>query len=148
MGMLTKWEPFREMRRVHDMLDQMMEKAFMGSVPMITREGGIVPLDVYQTDENVIVKATMPGVKPDNIEVSISNDTLSIRGEIKEEHEEEGQRYHIRERRFGSFSRTIALPAKVDADNASAEFENGELTLTMPKIEEEKPKAISVKVKK
>ena len=148
MGMLTRWEPFREMRRVHDMLDQMMEKAFMGSLPMASREGGIVPLDVYQTDENVIVKATMPGVKPENIEVSISDNTLSIRGEIEDEHEEEGQRYHIRERRFGSFSRAIALPSKVDAEKATAEFENGELMLTLPKIEEEKPKAISVKVKK
>jgi HSP20 family protein len=148
MGMLTRWEPFREMRRVHDMLDQMMENAFMGSMPTASSEGGIVPLDVYQTDENVIVKATMPGVKPDDIEVSISDNTLNVRGTIEEEHEEEGQRYHIRERRVGSFSRTISLPSKVDAEKATAEFENGELTLKLPKVEEEKPKAISVKVKK
>ncbi len=148
MSMLTRWEPFREMRRVREMLDEMMERAFVGSPMVAGVEGGIVPLDVIQTEGEVIVKATTPGVKPEDIEISITGDVLNIRGDVAEERDEEGHRYHMRERRYGSFSRTISLPAKIDADKAKAEFENGVLTLTLPKIEEIKPKAIEVKVKK
>lgn len=126
----------------------MMERAFLGSPMIAGTEGGIVPLDVIQTDGEVVVKAATPGVKAEDIEISIAGDMLNIRGEVVEERDEEGHRYHMRERRYGSFSRTISLPAKVDADKARAEFENGVLTLTLPKIEEIKPKAIEVKVRK
>lgn len=148
MNMLTRWEPFREVRRVHNMLDQMMDRAFLGPTRMAGFEEGMLTLDVIQTDDDVIVKATMPGVKPEDIEISISGDELNIRGKVAEERAEEGQRYFLRERRFGSFSRTITLPTIINGDDARAEFENGELSLTLPKIEQVKPKPISVKVKK
>ena len=135
------------MRRMHDMLDRMMDRSFFefpsfGSV----FEGGL-PIDVYQTDDDIIVKATAPGMKADDIQISISGDTLTIRGEAEEEKEEEGARYHVRERRASSFSRSIMLPTSVNADKALAEFENGILTLTLPKAEEVKPKTITVKAK-
>jgi HSP20 family protein len=93
----------------------------------------------------VHVKATVPGMKPDEIQISVTGDTLSISGETESEHEEKDRDYFVRERRMGSFSRSITLPVGVDADKAKADFEDGVLTITLPKSEAEKPKMISVK---
>lgn len=147
MGRITRWEPFREMRRMHDMLDSMMDRAMVDTPFSMTAFSGVIPLDVFETPDEVIVKATTPGFKPDDIEISITGDTLSIRGEIDESSEDEGRQYFIRERRYGSFSRSIKLPTMVDSEKANAEFENGILTLTLPKVEEVKPKTITVKAK-
>ena len=100
-----------------------------------------------ETEDDVVVQAAIPGVKPDEINISVSGDTLTIRGEVKEDDELEENNYHIREMRQGSFTRSVLLPSKVIADKAKAEFENGILKLTLPKAEEVKPKTISVKAK-
>jgi HSP20 family protein len=147
MTSLTRWEPFREMRRMHDMLDRMMDRTFSDFPSMSSIFEGGVPIDVLQTDDNVIVKATTPGLKPEDLKISITGDTINIGGEVKEEKEEEDARYHIRERQVSSFSRSIVLPTSVNAEKAEAEFENGILTLTLPKVEEVKPKTITVKAK-
>jgi HSP20 family protein len=104
-------------------------------------------IDMYQTDNDVVVKATLPGVKPDEINISITGDMLNISGDMQKEEEHKEARYHIRERRYGSFSRSIPLPTPVQADKANADFENGILTLTLPKAEEVRPKTINVKSK-
>lgn len=148
--MLTRWEPFREMRRLTDILDRWMEESFLTPAFEGLYEG-IVPVDVYQTDNDVVVKAVLPGVRPEDIHISITGDNLVIRGEVREEVETNGggdRQYHIRERRYGRFSRSLILPTMVDADKAKAEFENGILTLTLPKAEEVRPKTITVKAKK
>jgi HSP20 family protein len=87
----------------------------------------------------------LPGIKADDIDITIDNGMLTIQGEAQEEHAEEGERYHLRERRYGTFCRSVALPVGVDAGKATAEFEDGVLTLTLPKAEEAKPKRIAVK---
>ena len=148
--MLTRWEPFREMRRLTDILDRWMEESFLSPAFEGLYEG-IVPVDVYQTDNDVVVKAVLPGVRPEDIHISITGDNLVIRGEVREEIGTNGggdRQYHIRERRYGRFSRSLILPTMVDADKAKAEFENGILTLTLPKAEEVRPKTITVKAKK
>lgn len=154
MPTLTRWEPFREMRRMHDMLDRVFDEGYYGS---LTGEGlttyeGLAPVDVYQTDEAIVVQASLPGVKPDDIDISVTGDTLTIRGEIKQEFEngngESARRYHVRERRYSRFARSLTLPSMVDAGKADAEFENGIVTLTIPKAEEAKPRQITVKAKK
>lgn len=146
MTWLTKWEPFRETRRMHDMLDRIMDRAFLDT-PWIIEDEGRVPLDVYQTDDDVIVKASAPGFKADDIQISVTGDTLNLRGEVKEEHEENGKEYYLRERRMKRFARSITLPVPVNADKAKAEFEDGILTLTLPKVEDVKPKTITIKAK-
>jgi HSP20 family protein len=147
MTKITRWEPFREMRRMHDMLDQLMDRSW-GDYPGSAGERfGFLPLDVYQTEENVVVKASAPGLKSDDLNISITGDTLTIQGETSEEKEEKGAQYYLKERRASSFSRSIALPTMVKAEEAVAEFENGVLTLTLPKVEEVKPKTITVKAK-
>jgi len=143
MATITRWEPFREISRMQDLLDQMMDRAILESPSRGVV--GQIPLDVIQTDEAVLVKATAPGMTADDLSVSISGDTLCIKGELQEETEHEEQEYLLRERRAGSFSRTITLPTLVDSAKAQAAFKDGILTLTLPKAEQVKPRQIKVK---
>jgi HSP20 family protein len=152
MPALVRWEPFRDMRRVHDMLDRAFDEGLFGNVgDGLTVYEGLAPVDVYQTDDAIIVKASMPGVKPDDIDISVTGDTLTIRGEVKGEMSngnEDSRQYHVRERRYSRFARSLTLPSMVDASKAEAEIEDGIVTLTIPKAEEAKPRQITVKAKK
>ena len=112
-----------------------------------TSEMGLVPpLDVSETDENIIVKAEVPGIEPKDIDISISGDNLTIKGEKNAEKEEKGKNYHFVERSYGSFSRTIVLPASVKFEQVKAEYNKGILEITLPKSEKSKVKKIPVKV--
>lgn len=150
MTRLTRWEPFREMRRMHDMLDRMMDDAYLGQRGNREMVEGLAPVDLFETDDEVVVKAIMPGMTADDIQISVDRDVLTLRGEAKHEEETEegnGRVYHHRELRYQRFTRSIRLPILVNADKADAQFENGILTLTLPKAEEVKPKQITVKAK-
>jgi len=94
-----------------------------------------------------VVRTVVPGVKPEDLDVSVTGDTLTIKGDTRAEEEVKEENYIRRERRYGSFCRSLLVPIPVVADKAEAEFENGVLTLTLPKVEEVKPKAIKVKAK-
>ncbi len=146
---MQHWEPFREMMTLRDAMDQLFEDSFVRPSRFLSEEGlgGSLPLDVYQTDNEVIVKASLPGFKPEEVDISITGDTLSIKGEHKEESETKKEDYLLKERRYGSFSRTVTLPVEIQSEKAEAVFENGVLTLTLPKAEEVKPKQIKVKPK-
>jgi HSP20 family protein len=127
-------------------MDRLIDEFF--SVPATAQTGwGLPMVDMYQTEDTVIVKATMPGLDPKDLDIQVTGDILTIRGEVKAEEVEEGAKYHLREHRYQSFSRSLTLPTAVVADKANAEMKNGILTLTMPKAEESKPKVISVKAK-
>jgi len=102
---------------------------------------------MYETDEDVVVKTALPGVKPDEVEITITGDTLIIKGETKVEEEIERDCYICQERRYGTFARSLLLPTSIVAEKAKAEFEDGILTLTLPKAEEVKPKSIKVQTK-
>ncbi|MBN2556951.1 MAG: Hsp20/alpha crystallin family protein [Anaerolineales bacterium] len=143
MAGITRWEPFREINRMQDLLDQMMDRAILESPGR--GAGASLPLDVVQTDDAVVIKASAPGIKAADLSVSISGDTVSIKGEMKADQEHEDGVYFLRERRVGSLSRTITLPTLVDSDKAEANFKDGILTLTLPKSEQVKPKEISIK---
>lgn len=110
-------------------------------------EGAALAVDMYETDDDVVVKTALPGIDPDDVEISVTGDSLTIKGETKAEEEVEKGNYVCRERRFGAYSRSLTLPVSVKAEKAEAEYENGVLTLRLPKVEEAKPKAIQVKVK-
>jgi HSP20 family protein len=104
-------------------------------------------MDMYETDDAVIVKVSAPGVKPQDVDVSVVGDTLTIRGEVKSEEEVREGQYLCRELARGQFMRRVTLPGLVQADKAKAEFENGILTVEIPKAEEAKPKSIKVKAR-
>ena len=145
MTRLTRWEPMRDMVTMRDMFDRFFGDDF-GDVRQPL--GAVAPaVDMYQTDDDVIVKATLPGVKREAIQISITGDALTLRGEVSEANEVSEATYHLKERRYGSFARSLTLPSPVVSDKARAEFENGVLTLTLPKAEEVKPKTITVKAK-
>ena len=146
---LVRWEPWSDLVSLREAMDRLFEESFVRP-----RAGWLAPLgdgslavDMYETDEEVIVKTTVPGVKSEDIDVSITGDVLTIKGETKAEEKVEKANYIRQERRYGAFSRSLTLPSTVVADKATAEFENGVLTLTLPKAEEVKPKTIQVKAK-
>jgi HSP20 family protein len=147
MSNLTRWDPFREMWSVRNLMDRMMDRWLEPSWSMTTDwqpASWDLALDVAETEDNFVVKASLPGMNPDDLEITYNNNLLTIKGEIKEEKDVDEQRYHLRERRYGSFSRSLTLPATVKADAIEASYEAGVLTLHLPKVEEAKPKRIPV----
>jgi HSP20 family protein len=147
MSNLTRWEPVREMMTLREAMDRLFDDAF--TRPISLRDGGwsTPAVDMFQTDDEVVVKVALPGFKADEVQINITGDVLTLRGELKHEEEKKERAWHIREHRWNSFERSIALPTEVTADRASADFENGILSITLPKAEEVKPKTISVKAK-
>jgi HSP20 family protein len=117
------------------------------------REGGPAyawsspSIDMYETEHEVMVKAALPGIKAEEVQINVTNNLLTIRGETKQEEEKQDKSWHIREHRWGAFERSIRLPSGVIADKARADFDNGILTITLSKSDEVKPKTITVKAK-
>jgi HSP20 family protein len=149
MADIIRWDPFREMAELRDTMDRLFDRGFSRPWRLLTWEtgDGLFPVDLYETDDEVVVKASLPGVKPEEVQISVTGDTLTVKGETREEHEEKQPNYYRQERRYGTFSRTLSLPVKVDADKAKAEFENGVLELRLPKVPEVRPKTIEVKTR-
>ena len=147
MSNLTRWEPVREMMTLREAMDRLFDDAF--TRPINLRDGGwsAPAIDMYQTDDEVIVKAALPGFNADDVQINVTGEVLTIRGELKHEEEKKERAWHMREQRWGSFERSVALPTDVVADKANADFANGILTITLPKAEEVKPKTITVKAK-
>ncbi len=145
---IVRWDPFGELVSLREAMNRLFEDSFVrpSAAPAIG-VGRVLPVDVYQTDNEYVVKAALPGVKPEDVDISVTNGMLTIKGETKEETEVKRENYLLQERRFGSFYRELALPTEVEADRAEATFENGVLTLKLPKSEKVKPKAIKVKAK-
>ncbi len=149
MSNLIRWQPMREMVTLRDAMDRLFDEAFTRPWGLIDggHESGAPALDMYQTDNDVVVKVAVPGMKADDVQISVTGDMLTIKGETKEKNEVKEKAYHIREQRWGAFERSVALPTAVISDKAKAEFEDGVLTITMPKAEDVKPKMITVKAK-
>jgi HSP20 family protein len=147
MSNLTRWEPVREMMTLREAMDRLFDDAF--TRPINLRDGGwsSPAVDMYQTDDEVVVKAALPGFNADDVQINVTGDVLTIRGNLKHEEEKKQRAWHLREQRWSSFERSVALPTNVVADRANADFANGILTITLPKAEEVKPKTISVKAK-
>jgi len=139
------------MLSLREAMDRLFEESFLrpGSLGVSDSASAMLPMDMYETENDVVVKAAIPGVKPEDIEVTVTGDLLSIKGEFSAENEQKDEKrnYHRQERRFGSFCRQVTLPAGVNADACAADFENGVLTLTLPKVEEAKVKKVQIKSK-
>ena len=146
---MRRWEPFSELMSLRQAMDRLLEDSFVRPSRLIGLfgEGGQLPIDMYQTASDLVIKTTLPGVKPEDVEVTISGDTLTIKGETRVEEEVEREDYLYQERRYGSFSRTVTLPCSLQTDKAEAAFENGVITLTIPRAEEAKPRLIKIKPK-
>ena len=144
MANLTRWDPFRELADMRNMMDRMLERSF--TLPEVGwQPAWDLPLDVIENDDEYVVKASIPGVNPDDLEITFNDRTLTIKGQAKGDEEKKDQRYHLRERWSGTFTRSITLPARIKTEAIQASSENGILTLRLPKTEEVKPKRISVR---
>ena len=146
MTNLTRWEPMNEIMSLRQAMDQLFDDAFTRPVSL-SGVSASPAIDLYQDNDNVVVKAALPGLKAEDVEISVTGDTLSLRGEYKQESEKKDATYHIREQRYGAFDRTIRLPSEVQTNKAEANFEDGILTITLPKAETVKPKMINIKAK-
>jgi HSP20 family protein len=145
---LQRWEPFKDLMTLREAMDRLFEDSFVRSGPrwVTSGESGCdLAVDAYSTDEELIVVASIPGMDPEDVDITIEGDTLSIKGSLKEPLE--NVEYILQERPCGTFQRTLRLNVPVQADKAEASFEKGVLTLVIPKQEETKPKTIKVTTK-
>ncbi len=146
MSNIVRWDPYREMLSLRQMMNRVFDESFNHTLTN-SEDWNIPSVDMYQTENDLVVKAVLPGMKPEDIQISVTGDVLTLRGETKQEQEVKEATYHVKERRFGSFSRSLPLPVPVMTDNAHAEFDNGILTLILPRAEENLPKTIAIKAK-
>ena len=147
MSNLIRWEPAREMMTLREAMDRLFDDAFTRPLSLSGNTWSIPAVDMYQTDNEVVVKAALPGINADEVQINVTGEVLTLKGETKQENETKEKAYHIREQRWGAFERSLVLPTEVVADKAKADFENGILTITLPKADEVKPKTINIKTK-
>ena len=139
---IERWDPFRETLSLRDAMDRLLQESLVWPAARTGEQGVGMALDLEESADEYTVRAALPGLRPEEVDVSVLGDTLTIRAERQGEEERKGRNYLIRERHAGAVTRALALPQAVDADRARARFEHGELVLTLPKAEGSKPRRI------
>jgi HSP20 family protein len=146
---IVRWEPFGNMMTLRDAMDRLFEESVVGPRGWLAPTAGTeLALDMYETDNDLVVTAAVPGLSPEDVDVTVVGDVLTIKGETKSEIKNDKANYHRQERRYGSFLRSVALPLAVQLDKADAKFADGVLTVTLPKAEAAKPRSIKIKAEK
>ena len=144
---IVRLDPFRELVAMQDRINRIFGEAARRDDDLFTRGDWMPAVDIYENDkQEVVIKAELPGMKKDEIDLRLENNTLTIRGERKRASDTRDEQYHRVERAYGSFSRSFALPATVDHSKVGADYSDGILTITLPMKEEAKPRQIQVKV--
>jgi HSP20 family protein len=147
MANITRYDPLGEMVSLRSAMDRLFEDSFVSPLTWRTISGGETlapPIDVHETADELVVTSALPGVKAEDVEITMTGQTLTMRGEFKADEQINRDQYLYRERRYGTFSRTLQLPVRVQGDRTEATFENGVLTLHIPKAEEVKPRQIRI----
>jgi len=144
MTSLTRWDPFRDLVVLQNEMDRLLDNSLRMTNGWPQNGGGYwtPAIDAWETEDEFIIEATLPGIEPDNVDISVVNNMLTLQGQVQREGQQ-GQ-IRLRERQYGPFYRSIQLPSLVDRDNIQANYHNGVLTLHVPKAEEAKPKRIQV----
>src|SRR5258706_1658325 len=126
MSNLIRWEPAREVMTLREAMDHLFDGAFTRPFSPSNGNGhwSVPAVDMYQTDNEIVVKAAIPGIKAEDVQINVTGEVLTIKGEVKEKEEVKEKAYHLREQRWGTFERSVALPTDVIADKAKADFEN------------------------
>lgn len=143
---IVRWEPFRDLVTTQDHFNRLFNDVFSRSFGEGApgASGWTPAVDIYETDQNVVLKAELPGVDPKDVEIRVEDGALYLKGERKFESDVKEDGYRRIERQYGSFARSFPLPATVNSEKATAEYKSGVLTLTLPKREEAKPKTIKI----
>lgn len=148
MANITRFDPVGEMVSLRSAMDRLFEDSFVSPMSWRTISGGgetiTPPIDVHETPDELVVTAALPGMKAEDVEITITGQQLTMRGEFKADEEVNRDQYLYRERRYGTFSRSVQLPVRVEGDRADATFTDGVLTLRIPKAEEVKPRQIRI----
>jgi HSP20 family protein len=149
MNAITLWRPMNDLLSLSDSLDRFFEEGFVSprSLWLASPLRESLAIDMYRDDGNLVIKAEVPGVEPEELEITIKDNVLNIAGETKAEEEVKRENYIRRERRYGSFRRSVLLPAEAEGDKAEATFEDGLLAVSIPLAEEPQPESVKVEVK-
>jgi HSP20 family protein len=145
---LIRWDPFDDLASLRESMEKLFEEFYTrrpergGRTPVVWQPA----IEAYETDGDVVIRAELPGIDPKQVEISVTEDTLTLKGEARTEHEEKKRNYYRRELRYGAFVRSIALPSGAQGDKASASYRNGILEIKVPKSERAKPKTVKVEV--
>ncbi|HLJ30143.1 MAG TPA: Hsp20/alpha crystallin family protein [Candidatus Angelobacter sp.] len=153
MANIIRRDPFFELTSLQDRMNQLFSQAFggfegFGSEQPLTSAEFLPPVDILEDEQKLTFQAEIPGVKEEDLNITLENNVLTITGERKFKEEEKKENFHRIERRYGKFTRSFSLPTGVDAEKVNATFENGLLNITLPKREEFKPKQITIGVNK
>jgi HSP20 family protein len=142
--MIRRWDPFREMMVLRNSLDRVVDRDMALAPGDWKAFNWSVALDVVESEDEYLVKASLPGINPEDLDITFDDNRLTIKGEVKEESDVEDSHYHLRERRYGSFTRSIKMPSGIQSDEIEARYDKGVLELHLPKVEEIKPKKITI----
>ncbi|MGH9355194.1 MAG: Hsp20/alpha crystallin family protein [Terriglobia bacterium] len=145
---IVRWEPFRDLLTTQDRFNRLFNQTFsnLAEDDPLSTKGWAPPVDIFETDHNLVVKAELPGIDPKDVEVRVEDGTLYLTGERKHEKEVKEESYHRVERSYGAFTRSFRLPNSISTEDIKADYADGVLTLTMAKREEAKPKTIKINV--
>jgi HSP20 family protein len=145
---ITRFDPFRDLAVLQDRMNRLFNDSYGNRQEdhLLNRGTWVPPVDIYEADSQLVLKAELPDMKREDIDVTVENNTLTVRGERKLDQEIKQENFHRVERAYGSFVRTFSLPMTVDAGKIGAEYKNGVLTITLPFREEAKPRTIDVQV--
>jgi HSP20 family protein len=148
MANIARWDPMTEVANMRNFMDRFFDQSF-GRFPMFRESGddfgaASLGLDVYETGSEFVVKAQLPGVDPKDVDISVDDDVLTIKGEFEQKDEVKQDQFLRRELRYGSFQRALRLPPTVDAEKAEAQFEHGMLKLTLPKKPEARARSLKI----
>ena len=144
---ITRWDPFREVAALQNRVNSLF-RDFNDGESSLTTTNFIPAVDVYEDEKRIVLKLEVPGIPEKDLDVTVENNTLIVKGERKFEKEEKEENFHRIERRYGSFSRAFTLPTTVETENIDAKYENGVLKLELKKKPEAQPKQIKVNVNK
>jgi len=145
MTSITRWDPFRTMTSLQDQVNRLFEDSFRGRSGEASLTAWAPAVDIFETENELVLKADLPDVQEKDIDIRMENNTLTIRGERRFEQEVKEDNYLRVERAYGTFTRSFSLPSTVNAEAIQAEYSNGVLTVRMPKREESKPRQIKVR---
>jgi HSP20 family protein len=141
---LVRWDPFRDLLSMQDRMNRLFSDVFGRTTGEEATGAWLPAVDIYEEGDNLILQAEVPGVAKNDLDVRVENNVLTLSGERRQQKEVRDEQFHRLERAYGKFVRSFTLPVGIDTDKIKAEFRDGLLTLTLPKVEEAKPKRIKV----
>jgi HSP20 family protein len=143
---ITRWDPFRDVATLQNRLNSLFQEYNRGEGDAVSTAAFVPPVDIYEDEHKIVLKLEVPGMKQEDLDIQLENDTLTVRGERKFEKEEKEENFHRIERRYGSFYRSFTIPNTVNTEDVKADYDAGVLQIQLAKKVEAKPKQIKVQV--